>query len=286
MFAAIFLFSAIIFYAEPAHAFGFGLIIAAVASAAASTAFASAATISLAGGAFAYFAKRFLYSAALQFALSSLAPKPRGVRQSEPSQSAILVSGVSPVADHQIIYGQTKVGGVIVYKEATDNNKFLHIVVALAVHECEEITTVYLNDEALTLDGDGEVTAPDKYVGKVRINSHLGTATQAADDDLIDESAGLWTSDHRLQGICYIYARLEFDADAFPTGEPHLSAVVNGKQVSNQSTGPHVWSNNSALISRDSLAAESGRTIARVEVAVDTIDTPTPIAAERDVVDA
>jgi len=257
MFAAIFLFSAIIFYAEPAHAFGFGLIIAAVASAAASTA-AAAITGSLTAGFMAYFAKRFIISAALQFALSSLAPKPRGVRQSEPSQSAILVSGVSPVADHQIIYGETKVGGVIVYKEATDNNKFLHIVVALAGHECEEITTVYLNDEALTLDGDGEVTAPDKYVGKVRIKTHLGTATQAADADLINESDGLWTADHRLQGICYIYARLEFNADAFPNGEPNISAVVKGKKVYNPATDTTAWSDNSALIVRDYLAAAYG----------------------------
>jgi len=258
MFAAIFLFSAIIFYAEPAHAFGFGLIIAAVVSAAASTALASAATITTAGGIFAYFGERFLASAALQFALNALSPKPRGVRQSEPSQSAILVSGVSPVADHQIIYGETKVGGVIVYKEATDNNKFLHIVVALAGHECEEIVTVYLNDEALTLDGDGEVTAPDKYVGKVRIKTHLGTATQAADADLINESDGLWTADHRLQGICYIYARLEFNADAFPNGEPNISAVVKGKKVYNPATDTTAWSDNSALIVRDYLAAAYG----------------------------
>jgi hypothetical protein len=258
MFAAIFLFSAIIFYAEPAHAFGFGLIIAAVVSAAASTALASAATITTAGGIFAYFGQRFLASAALQFALNALSPKPRGVRQSEPSQSAILVSGVSPVADHQIIYGETKVGGVIVYKEATDNNKFLHIVVALAGHECEEIVTVYLNDEALTLDGDGEVTAPDKYVGKVRIKTHLGTATQAADADLINESDGLWTADHRLQGICYVYARLEFNADAFPNGEPNISAVVKGKKVYNPATDTTAWSDNSALIVRDYLAAAYG----------------------------
>lgn len=204
-----------------------------------------------------YLLTAFLTSVAIGLVQQSLTPK-RRISTTDASQSAILVSGVSPVADHQIIYGQTKVGGVIVYKEATDNNKFLHIIVALAGHECEEITTVYLNDEALTLDGDGEVTAPDKYVGKVRINKHLGSATQSADSDLVDESAGLWTSDHRLQGICYVYARLQFDADAFPNGEPNITAIIKGKKVYNPNTGTTAWSDNAALCVRDYLTETYG----------------------------
>jgi hypothetical protein len=204
-----------------------------------------------------YLLTAFLTSVAIGLVQQSLTPK-RRISTTDASQSAILVSGVSPVADHQIIYGQTKVGGVIVYKEATDNNKFLHIIVALAGHECEEITTVYLNDEALTLDGDGEVTAPDKYVGKVRINKHLGSATQVADGDLVDESEGKWTADHRLQGICYVYARLQFDADAFPNGEPNITAIIKGKKVYNPNTGTTAWSDNAALCVRDYLTETYG----------------------------
>jgi len=204
-----------------------------------------------------YLLTAFLTSVAIGLVQQSLTPK-RRISTTDASQSAILVSGVSPVADHQIIYGQTKVGGVIVYKEATDNNKSLHIIVALAGHECEEITTVYLNDEALTLDGDGEVTAPDKYVGKVRINKHLGSATQVADGDLVDESEGKWTADHRLQGICYVYARLQFDADAFPNGEPNITAIIKGKKVYNPNTGTTAWSDNAALCVRDYLTETYG----------------------------
>jgi hypothetical protein len=258
MLSFIIVFLAVVFYIEPAHAFGFGLIISAIVSAAASTAFASAASVAVAGGFFSYFAQRFLISAGLQLALNALAPKPRATAQQEPAQSAILVSGVSAIQDHQIIYGRTKIGGVIVYKEATDNNKFLHVVTALAGHECEEIETVYLNDEALTLDGDGEVTAPDKYAGKVRVNKHLGSTTQTADDDLVAESDGKWTSDHRLQGICYIYTRLEFDADAFPNGEPNMTALVKGKKVYNPSSGSTAWSANAALCLRDYITSDYG----------------------------
>ena len=227
------------------------VIIGAAVSAGVATAFATTAAIAAAGGYFAYFATSFAINAAMGLAINALAPKPRGIGSIEPSQSAILVSGVSAIQDHQIIYGTTKVGGTIVYKEATDNNKFLHVVVALAGHECEEIQTVYLNDEALTLDGSGNVTAPDKYNGLVRINKHLGAATQAADADLVTDSDGKWTADHRLQGIAYVYARLEFNADAFPNGEPNITAEVRGKKVYDPRTGSTAFSSNAALCLRD-----------------------------------
>ena len=199
---------------------------------------------------------------AIQFVAQSLAPKSpnlAGLGIGGGTRSAGYgVSGLAPVGDRAIIYGQTRVGGVVIYKEATDNNKFLHIVVALAGHECEEITTVFLNDEALTLDGSGNATAPSKYNGKVRIKSALGTNTQVADPDLVSESAGLWTADHRLLGVTYVYARLEFDADAFPNGEPNITALVKGKKVLNPNTGSVAFSENSALILRDYLTSDFG----------------------------
>ena len=236
----------------------FGSIIQSVAMAAVATGVAFATGGVTAPAMLSYFGRAFVTNVAVGLVTQALAPKPRATAATEPSQSAILVSGVSPIADHQIIYGQTKVGGVIVYKEATDNNKFLHIVTALAGHECEEITTVYLNDEALTLDGNGLVTAPSKYVGLVRVKKFLGATDQTASADLINESAGLWTADHRLQGICYIYTRLEFAADAFPNGEPNITALVKGKKVYNPDTDPTAWSANAALCVRDYLSSDYG----------------------------
>jgi hypothetical protein len=173
-------------------------------------------------------------------------------------QAGYAVSGVSPVADHAIIYGQTRVGGVIVFKEVTDNNKFLHSVIALAGHECQSVDTIFFNDEALTLDGNGNVTAPTKYVSKARVEIALGTDTQSANANLITESNGKWTSDHRLQGICYIYVRLEFDADAYPNGEPQITALVSGKKVFNPNTNSTAFSSNSALCLRDYLTSSYG----------------------------
>lgn len=229
----------------------------AAASAGAATAMASAAVIAAAGGYFAFFAMNFAVTVGLSYLSSALAPKPKQAGAFR-TEAGYQVAGVGAAQDHAVIYGQTRCGGVVVYKEATDNNKFLHLVVAIAGHECEEITSVYLNDEILTLDGDGNATAPSKYNGYVRVIKHLGTDDQVADATLIAESDGLWTTDHRLQGICYAYIRLQFNADSFPNGEPAISFLVKGKKVYNPNTATTAWSENSALCLRDYLVSDYG----------------------------
>ena len=128
----------------------------------------------------------FAFYTASGFALNALAPKPqmpninalssstgKTTTQGTSSVGGYNISGISSAADHQIIYGQTKVGGVIVFKDVTDNNKFLHVVYALAGHECQSIDQVYLNGEQLTIDGSTNmVTAPSKYNGVVRVKKH------------------------------------------------------------------------------------------------------------------
>tara|TARA_R100000329_G_scaffold50992_1_gene47080 strand:- start:5282 stop:7870 length:2589 start_codon:yes stop_codon:yes gene_type:complete len=205
---------------------------------------------------FSAFATKFAISVGLSFLSSALSPKPK--RSSGSTQAGYQVAGIGPAQDHQIIYGQTRVGGVIVFKETTDSNKYLHLVVAIAGHECQEITSVFFNDEVLTLDGSGNATAPAKYNGKARVIKHLGTTTQAADNTLINESNGKWTSNHRLQGICYSYIRLEFDGDAYPNGEPAISFLIKGKKVYNPNTTSTAWSDNAALCLRDYLTSDYG----------------------------
>ncbi len=173
------------------------------------------------------------------------------------------VAGLSPAADHAIVYGKTKVGGAIVYKETTNNNKDLHILVALAGHEIESVEEVYLNDERLTFASGLTTTlqtstAPNKYDNKVYCAAFLGADDQAASSELVSASGGIWTNDHRLQGVAYLYIRLEFDQEAFPQGEPQISAVIKGKKVYNPNTAVTAWSANAALCLRDYLTSGYG----------------------------
>jgi len=93
--------------------------------------------------------------------------------------------------------------------------------------------------------------AGSKYKGKVRINTHLGSPNQQADSDLVNESDGKWTNDHRLRGIAYLYVKLEFDRDVFPNGVPDITATVKGKKVYDPRTNTTAWSDNPALCLRD-----------------------------------
>jgi hypothetical protein len=205
--------------------------------------------VTAAGAAFAWgtFATAFATRLAIGYALNALIPRPS---IGEPSGYTINTLGSSqPTA---VIYGKVKVGGVIFYQETTNDNKYLHSLIALAGHEVQQIEKVYLNDEELTLDASGNVTAPTKYAGKVRIKKHLGADNQAADVTLSTESSQ-WGLNYKASGIAYIYVRFEFDADAFPNGVPQVTALVEGKKVVQTGSSAGSYSANSARCLADYL---------------------------------
>ncbi len=184
------------------------------------------------------------------------------------------VNAVSPAADHAIIYGQDRVGGVVFYRSITDDQKYLHTLIALAGHECEEIGTVYADNIALTLDGSGFVTndvfqikdADGAVVNSaIRIKKHLGDGNQAADTDLVAEDSA-WTTSHQAKGVAYIYIRAEFDTTIFPQGLPTFSAIIKGKKVFDPRTSSTAWSANAALCLRDYLLSDYGLGVAGTEI--------------------
>lgn len=218
---------------------------------------------------------------ALGYASSALAPKPSTTNAGMAGHSVNTVTSAAPSA---IIYGETRVGGIVFYQETTGStNKYLHRCIALAGHEVNQIGTIYLNDEEITLDANGECTAPEQYVGYVKINKHLGTADQLADADLIGESEK-WTSDHRARGIAYIYVRLKFDADAFPNGVPTITAKVQGKKVYDPDSATTAFSANPALCLRDYLISSGIADAAEINddlfvAAASACDDPVALAA-------
>lgn len=203
----------------------------------------------------------FLVSTAMGAALNALSPKP-----SVNGAGGYSLQGQSGAAlDHQIIYGETRVGGVRIYDASTGGeNKYLHRIIAFAGHEVDSYQQIYLNDEIVTLDEAGDVTSPARYNGFVRIIPYLGTTTQTANPQLISLTAALppskgkWTTDHRLQGIAYIYVRFKYNEDAFPNGIPSVSAVIRGKKVFDPDTNTTAWSDNPALCIRDYLTSDYG----------------------------
>ena len=186
-------------------------------------------------------------------AMRALMPKP-----SFGGDRGYQTTAIGTALDHQVIYGKMRVAGARIYDEATGtNNKYLHRIIAVAGHEIQAFDEIYINDELVTLDVDGNVTSPEKYNDKVRIKLHLGASDQTADEFLVDESEH-WTTQHTLRGIAYMYIRLKFDADAFPNGIPEFTTVVSGKKVYDPRTSTKVWSDNPALCLRDYLTSSYG----------------------------
>ena len=222
----------------------------AVAAAAAALSSAVAGlTTSFVGGAIV----SFVVKAAIGIGLGVVAGKLFGPKLPDFSSESVGRTQVvrSPIQARRTIYGTAKVGGALVFATTTGGrNGMLHLVIAHAAHECEEITEVWFNDKINT---DYDQSNPNQ----VRINKHLGAADQTADSDLVSEVTA-WTTDHRLRGICYTYVRLWWSAKIFPTGIPNVSAIVKGKKLSDPRTGASVWSSNPALCIRDYLTGDHG----------------------------
>lgn len=187
------------------------------------------------------------------WALNALTPKiPSGS-----GMQGLLANARSALAPHEYVYGQVRKGGANTYLEATgDENKFLHMIITLAGHELDGIDSIYINDEIVTLDGNGFVTG-DTWKSKIRIKKHLGAADQTVDTDLLAESNQI-TSDFKGQGIAYLYVRLEYDQDTFANGIPLFTAMVRGKKVGDPRTEQVNYSNNAALCIRDYLRSSYG----------------------------
>lgn len=191
----------------------------------------------------------FLVTTAIGAAINALTPKPEF--STTASATGYSVTTTSSIADHQIIYGETRVAGVRVFDHTTGtDNTYLHRVLAFSGHEVESFSQIIFNDEVITLDGSGNVTSPSRYNGFVRVNIHTGADDQLADSDLVSE-VGQWTTNHRLRGLAYLYIRFKFDQDVFPNGLPEVFAVIKGKKVYDPRSGLTAWSDNPALCIRD-----------------------------------
>lgn len=167
-----------------------------------------------------------------------------------------LVNSRSTISPEEYVYGEMRKGGTVTYMEGTEeNNKYLHLIVVLAAHECESIEEVYVNDEIVTLDSNGFVTG-DKWKSKLRIKKYNGSEL-TADPDLVAESNNV---DGQFVGTdyAYLYIRAEDEREVFSGGLPNFTARVRGKKCYDPRDGQTRWTRNLALCLRDYLTSSYG----------------------------
>ena len=194
-------------------------------------------------------------------AMAALAPTPEipnlsgyGQFVGEASNRTQMIK--QPAQPRRVVYGEVRVSGTLVFAETTNSDEFIHLVIALATHEIEGFQSFRIDENTVTVNASGLVTAPSQYVdgstNLIRLKTKTGADNQTAQSDLVSEVTN-WTSNHRLRGIAYIYARLKFNSNAFPQGLPNISATIRGKKVYDPRTTNTGYSNNPALCIRDYL---------------------------------
>lgn len=185
-----------------------------------------------------------------------------------------------PIRAHAILYGRVRVSGTIVFLHTkTDNlgrpDGFLYMAVVLAGHQIDAVEEIFLDNVPLT---------DPKFAGIARVTPWLGSETQIADPDWLAEIPERWTADHRLRGRAWLACRFRWDASAFRTGVPKVTAVVRGRQVFDPRTGRVAWSANSALCAADWLTTYRGIPRERINLvdwiaAANICDEPVPLRA-------
>lgn len=188
-------------------------------------------TLTLAGGlALGFSFQAALASLALGALQSALTPKPKAGNFSSSTLSQGVTQNVrQAITPRRIVYGEVRVGGALVFVETTENNKYLHMVLLLADHRCQEIGEVWFDDEPIPPDyinGSGMVTQ-GRFANKARIKKYLGAPGQTADSDLVTETSV--TSNFIGNEMTYMYIRLEHDRDIFPSKIPNFTAFIKGR---------------------------------------------------------
>ncbi|WP_433963671.1 hypothetical protein [Tunturiibacter gelidiferens] len=162
----------------------------------------------------------------------------------------------TPASARQIIYGQQRVGGVIIYKSTTgSHHDQLNYVIVLAGHVCDSVVNIYLDGRQVHFAGGvGSVTRNGvTFGGNADGNSHtgpngvqfnfggkvfcqvggFGDQTDGTVLEGLTANDPLWAPDGKggspwVGGCCYLYLKVENDPGTFPT-EPEIRVTVNGK---------------------------------------------------------
>lgn len=190
-----------------------------------------------------------LIGAALSFAMAAaaraLGPKPRELEQS--GRGMRLNLRLDPNAPREIVVGEAAVAGTLVYHHVfgPNGNDTIDLVYALSDCPCDSLQRVFVNGAEVTWNsGDGTVT---EFPGMV-LKFYSGDPDQTASSDLVAQSGGAWTTDHRGAGVCYVHARISFNQNLYQGGLPRFLFVIRGAKLydwrlddTNGGEGDHRW---------------------------------------------
>lgn len=193
-----------------------------------------------------------------------------------PASQTVTVQGTTE--PRRMVYGRVLTAGVVAFDGASSStgtiNDYLWFVVALAGHQVDSITDIYLGPD-LIADANinastGAVTA-GKYAGFVNIWRHTGASGDTAQAEFTSAFPSL--TNFVGTGVAKMYIRLLRSQTVFSSGVPqNFRALVKGKRVydprldsTNGGSGSQrvadattwAWSENPGLCAADYMTAGS-----------------------------
>ena len=158
------------------------------------------------------------------------------------TMSGRTVTNKSTQASRKIVYGSTRIGGVLAYQENSGtDNKYLHNVVVFCEGEVDKVEKIYMNDTLAMKIVDGNVKYINDYssnedgsesnVGK---NFYTQVRTGTLENQPLPSGKDVPSqalSNAKWSKLAYAYVRLEYDADQYDSGVPNISALIRGKHI-------------------------------------------------------
>ena len=143
----------------------------------------------------------------------------------------------STIEPQKVIYGQALVSGPITFVGVSGpDNEVMHHVIALAGHEVDAITDIWLDDQAIPenqFNGSGLVTS-GTFQNIMTVTKFLGTPDQTADANLVANWFG-YTTNHRGRGIAYIHTQFVLNDDSQEVWDKYspnnIKALVRGRRI-------------------------------------------------------
>lgn len=186
----------------------------------------------------------------------------RAEKQEEALPAGRDVSYTGSDTPREIVYGEVKKGGTILFLDSRGNNQYIDVVVALATHEINAVTELWLDDCKVIFQSgtDGHSASFQKPDGtiipalnKVFMRVGTGADDQLAMGDLIGQNPTKWTNAHTLSGVAYIYVIFVWDAFLFGDGIPDISVRMQGKLVYDPRTATERYTATAAVCIADYL---------------------------------
>lgn len=182
----------------------------------------------------------------------------------------------------RVIYGVQRVSPTLVFLSTTGSKDRLNQIACWCSHPIDNLIALYLDGKQVHFaangfngtdgtwgQGDGNTYTSEagnqySFGSGVYAEHRFGDVSNTRRDksgvagpawmSSLTGNDSHWTNTCQLNGIAYTYLKLDYDADAFPSGQPQVKATISGKNdILDPRTGTKGFTSNAALCIADFL---------------------------------